>query len=82
MQRSLTDPSASLNEAELAALRGMKIGSLRNERAARRGPPVLKFGRKVLYPRLELDTWLTSRITRPDGTPTLVHGHRNTRVAA
>jgi hypothetical protein len=43
----------------------LKRATLTNWRTARQGPPWTKFGRLVLYPEVELRTWLTSNMVKP-----------------
>lgn len=47
-----------LTEAEYAELRGVSTRTIKRERAARRGPPFIKLGRKVFYRRAAIDEWL------------------------
>ncbi|UPJ50367.1 helix-turn-helix domain-containing protein [Bradyrhizobium sp. 200] len=35
----------------------ISVGTLRNWRAARIGPPFIKIGKAILYPAAELDAW-------------------------
>jgi len=58
-----------LTEAEVAARYRGKVsgGTLRNWRAQGRGPPYLKVGRAVLYPRDQLLDWERRQARREDG---------------
>lgn len=53
------DQQTFLTTEEVAArYRGeISVGTLRNWRAMRIGPPFVKIGRAVLYPRAELEAW-------------------------
>lgn len=49
----------------------ISVGTLRNWRAARIGPPFIKIGKAVLYPIEELDAWdrrnlISCRVTASD----------------
>ena len=45
----------------------MSVGTLRNWRSMRIGPPYIKFGRSILYPVYALDEWDRQNLvsTRP-----------------
>ncbi len=47
----------------------ISVGTLRNWRAARVGPPFVKIGKAVLYPVDELDAWDRKNLVAC-GTPT------------
>jgi hypothetical protein len=61
-------------ESDVAALRGMSIPSLRNERARGKGPPYQRIGRKVFYPLDNLRKYLAAATVTPRRSPTLVDG--------
>ncbi|MBX3429979.1 MAG: helix-turn-helix domain-containing protein [Hyphomonadaceae bacterium] len=44
------------------------IGTLRNWRAAKKGPPYLKIGKAVLYRRDDLTAWEKRHAVRCDGS--------------
>ncbi len=60
---SETEAEDFLTETEVAARYRDQIspGTLRNWRSQGRGPPYLKVGRQVLYPRNSLEAWERSR---------------------
>jgi len=47
-----------LNETEVSVLTGIKVSTLQNHRHKRRGFPYLKYGKKVIYRRLDVVTYL------------------------
>ncbi len=52
---------AFLSEKQTAEFLGTKVSTLRNWSALRKGPPRIKVGRKAMYRREALVTWLQSR---------------------
>jgi len=59
-----------LTEHELAAELKEKTGTgsdrqLRNWRAQRIGPPWVKFGKIIIYPKNDFETWLRSQLQQP-----------------
>jgi hypothetical protein len=63
-------------ESDVAALRGMSIPSLRNERAKGKGPPYQRIGRKVFYPLDKLRAHLAAATVTPSRAPSLIDGNR------
>jgi hypothetical protein len=61
-------------EAKFAALRGVKISALQNERALGKGPEFKRVGRKIYYPLGEIEKYLAACTVKPTRTPTLVDG--------
>lgn len=55
----MSDARKYLTDDEVSErLRGLvSVGTLRNWRSARIGPPYVKIGKAVLYPIAELDAW-------------------------
>jgi hypothetical protein len=47
-----------LSEAEAAGILGQKVATLRWNRARRKGPPVVRHGRTLLYREAALLDWL------------------------
>ena len=52
-------------EDEAAAEVGQKKPTLRKWRAIGDGPPYVKIGRKIFYPRPELADWIRAKLTQP-----------------
>jgi len=52
---------------EVAEYLGMHPGSLRRLRLMRQGPPALKCGNRLLFPKDETERWMRSRLE--SGTP-------------
>jgi hypothetical protein len=69
-------------ESDVAALRGMSIPSLRNERAKGKGPPYQRTGRKVFYPIAALRAYLEKSTVTPTRAPSLIDGDRKRRARA
>ena len=60
---------------EVAKLRGgMRLGSLANERARGKGPPYVKLGACVMYPRDGLKKWIAQNTVTPGRTRTMIDG--------
>jgi len=54
----------------------ISVGTLRNWRAMRIGPPFVKIGKAVLYPLRELENWdKTNLVTCCASRKLLVNGH-------
>lgn len=53
-----------LTESQVSEILGLKAATLRNWSAARKGPPRISVGRKILYRRAALVAWLESREAR------------------
>ena len=49
----------------------ISVGTLRNWRAMRIGPPFVKIGKAVLYPIRELDAWDQKNIVNCSASPRL-----------
>jgi hypothetical protein len=69
-----------IEESEVAALRGMGLGSLRNERAKGKGPPYQRIGRKVFYPLEKLRAYLAASTVTPKRAPSLIDGNPKRRA--
>jgi hypothetical protein len=65
-----------IHESEVAAFRGLKIISLRNERARGKGPPYQRIGKKVFYPFDELKRFMAASTVKPTAKSTLIDGNR------
>lgn len=52
-----------LNEREVARRSSISVRTLQGWRAKGRGPRFVRAHRKVLYPRVEFETWLSSERT-------------------
>ena len=67
--QSNTDSASSpdfASEAELANLVNVKVAVLCNWRSAGRGPPYVKLsGRRVVYPRKQLERWIQEQTVVP-----------------
>lgn len=55
-----------LSPSEAALYLGCTTQHLQNLRARRKGPPFVKFGRKILYSRNVLDSYLQARQIQTD----------------
>ena len=58
-----------LATGEAAALVGLSPRTLERYRVTGEGPRFLKLGRRVVYPRLELDNWLATKVRRSTSDP-------------
>jgi hypothetical protein len=69
-------------EEAFAALRGIGVPTLRNNRSA--GEPVefVKLGKKILYPRRAVEQFIKTNTVAPAKAHTLVHGPTRTRRRA
>jgi hypothetical protein len=63
-----------VSEAEFAALRGVKVSALWNERSLGKGPTFERWGRKIYYPMKEIEKYRAACTIRPTRTPTLIDG--------
>jgi len=70
-----------LSEKEYADLRGVKISTIRTERAVGKGPPYTKVGRDIVYPLVQLRTYLAASTQTPPKTATLLNGNKKARIA-
>ncbi len=61
-------------EENFAALRGVKISALQNERALGKGPEFKRVGRKIYYPLKEIEKYLAACTVKPSRTATLIDG--------
>jgi hypothetical protein len=52
-------------EADMAAFRGISIQGLRNERSRRKGPPFVRLGNTIKYPKAKFKKWLEDREVDP-----------------
>lgn len=63
------DDALLTDEDVVARYRGrITLGTLRNWRAAKKGPPYLKIGKAVLYRRDALIAWETLHAVKCDGS--------------
>lgn len=69
------------DEAEVAQLRNMKLGSLRNERSKGLGPPYQKFGKRIFYPIADLQKFLAESTVKPNSARTLIDGKRRAHAS-
>jgi hypothetical protein len=69
------------SEAELAAIRKLKRRTLANERAAGRGPPYIKDGKTIWYPRDKFKRYMESKMVTPGRERTLATGKQRRRRA-
>jgi hypothetical protein len=63
--RELADSLDFLTEADLQVITGWTDSTCAEYRKRRKGPPWVRFGQTVLYPRLETREYLRSRIQQP-----------------
>jgi hypothetical protein len=61
-------------EESFAALRGVKISALQNERALGKGPEFKRVGRRIFYPLKEIEKYLAACTVKPTRTATLIDG--------
>lgn len=54
---------------EAAAELGLTMGTLDQWRSQGKGPPYLKFGGRIYYPRAEFETWVREQIRHPGRDP-------------
>ena len=57
----MTLSETCLTEREYAELRGVSVRTIQRERAARRGPPFIKLGKKVYYRKAAIEGWLIAQ---------------------
>lgn len=50
-----------LSAVQVATLLGVSLALLTRWRASHQGPPYYRLGRRVLYSRAELETWLAAQ---------------------
>ena len=67
-------------EDQLAALRGVDIRALRNERSLGSGPPFARVGRRILYPIKSTRAWIASKVINPSRRPSLADGRGSQRA--
>jgi len=68
---SLADEFGLVSEAEYAALRGVTIPALRNERSRGKGPKFTKLGKAVMYFRASIREEIDARTVTPQRPPLL-----------
>lgn len=61
-------------ESQYAAMRGIDVRALRNERAAGKGPPFARIGRRTLYPVKSTLKHIEASVVVPTARPTLING--------
>lgn len=71
-----------MSEEQLAKLRGLQVGTLRNERAAGKGPPYAKQRNTIVYPIDGVKRWLEAGLVQPEGASTLSTGFSRRRRSA
>jgi predicted DNA-binding transcriptional regulator AlpA len=82
---ALADELGLVDEHAVAALRGIKIQSLRNERSDGRGPRYVKLGARVMYELSAVREYVAQHTVDPrSAAPTLIDGppRRRARQAA
>lgn len=55
-----------LTTEEVAAIRRRQPDSVRQERIRGQGPPYVRDGRRILYPRSALEQWMAARLITPE----------------
>jgi predicted DNA-binding transcriptional regulator AlpA len=68
-----------ISEAEFAALRGVKVSALWNERSRGKGPPFIRVGRRVYYTFAAIRAYIDAHTVKPARTPTLIDGRPDKR---
>ena len=63
-----------ISESEFAALRGVKISALWNERSLGKGPTFERWGRKIYYPLKEIEKYRAACTVKPTRVPSLIDG--------
>lgn len=76
MEQDLKGRLKLVAESELAALRGITIGALRNERSMGKGPRYQKIGNSVFYKLSDIEKFLEASTVKPRHVPTLIDGKR------
>lgn len=72
-----------ISEEDMAKLRRVQSGTLRNERVKGLGPPWVKIGRQVFYPLDKFRKYLAaSTVTPSSRAPTLIDGNQKRSQAA
>lgn len=61
------DPNELVSEKETAKLIRQRPATLTAWRHEKRGPPYVKVGRRVLYRRVDIATWLGAQRRDPEG---------------
>lgn len=59
-QQQAGAPPIALTEAQVSALTGLTVQSLRTRRRRGGGPPFRKLGQRVLYLREDVEAWMRS----------------------
>jgi len=62
MPKTEPQPPAYLSTIEAARVIGLSVAWFERSRWAGDGPPFIKLGRAVRYPRDELDAWMRARL--------------------
>ena len=80
----LIDEFECATEAEYAAFTQKKITSVRQERSLGRGPPWVRIGKRIVYPKAAMLEWLRKRTVVPGATatPTLIDSKPRRRKSA
>jgi hypothetical protein len=68
------------DEDDVAALQGMTLPSLRNQRARGDGPPYQRIGRKVFYPIKSLQKYLAASTVTPRRPASSIDGSRKSKA--
>jgi len=65
-----------ITEADFAALRGVKVSALQNERSLGKGPPFIRAGRRIYYTMAAIKAYIDAQTIKPAArTPTLIDGY-------
>jgi hypothetical protein len=70
----LTSELDVFTEQEMAAIRGVKVKALADERSRGQGPPFTKLGKRILYPKQGVRKFLVQQTVNPSKARTLVDG--------
>jgi hypothetical protein len=65
------DALGYFTEQQMRDLRGVKAATLRNERCLGAGPPYVRFGRDILYPKKQFADWLARQVVARNRPGTL-----------
>jgi hypothetical protein len=68
-----------IEESVFAALRGVKLSALWNERSLGKGPAFERWGRKIYYSREAIEKYRVACTVKPTRAPTLIDGPSSRR---
>lgn len=74
MSNNIVDELNLHPEAVVAQLRNVTRRTLANERSSGKGPPYVRLGRKIFYPKDGLKKFLAATTITPSRAPTLIDG--------